>query len=31
MEILEKALGNTGRKLNLEIKNRDILRARKLK
>src|SRR5690606_38695360 len=31
MEILEKALGNSVRKLNIEIKNRDILRARKLK
>jgi hypothetical protein len=30
IEMLEKALGNTGRKLSLEIKNRDILRARKL-
>lgn len=28
MELLEKALGNTGRKLVLEIRNRDILRAR---
>jgi conjugative transposon TraN protein len=31
IEMLEKALGNTGRKLSLDIKNRDILRARKLK
>jgi hypothetical protein len=31
IEMLEKALGNTGRKLSLEIKNRDILKARKLK
>jgi conjugative transposon TraN protein len=31
IEMLEKALGNTGRKLSLEIKNRDILSARKLK
>ena len=31
IEMLEKALGNTGRKLSLEIKNKDILRARKLK
>lgn len=31
IEMLEQALGNTGRKLSLEIKNRDILRARKLK
>jgi conjugative transposon TraN protein len=30
IEMLEKAPGNTGRKLSLEIKNRDILRARKL-
>ena len=29
-EMLEKALGNTGRKLSLEIKNKDILKARKL-
>ena len=27
IELLEKALGNTGRKLSLEIKNRDILKA----
>jgi conjugative transposon TraN protein len=31
IEMLEKALGNTGRKLSLEIKNKDILKARKLK
>lgn len=31
IEMLEEALGNTGRKLSLEIKNKDILRARKLK
>ncbi len=31
IEILEKALGNTGRKLSLEIKNKDILRAKNLK
>jgi len=31
IEMLEKALGNTGRKLSLEVKNRDILRARKLR
>ncbi len=31
LEMLEQALGNTGRKLSLEIKNRDILHARKLK
>ncbi len=31
IEMLEKALGNTGRKLSLEIKNRDILKARKIK
>ena len=30
IEMLEKALGNTGRKLSLEVKNRDILEARKL-
>ncbi|MDX9882630.1 MAG: conjugative transposon protein TraN [Prolixibacteraceae bacterium] len=30
IEMLEKALGNTGRKLSLEIKNKDILKARKL-
>ena len=30
IEMLEKALGNTGRKLNLNIKNKDILKARKL-
>ena len=28
IEMLEKALGNTGRKLTLEIQNRDILEAR---
>jgi conjugative transposon TraN protein len=31
IEMLEEALGNTGRKLSLEIKNRDILKAKKLK
>ncbi len=31
IEMLEKALGNTGRKLSFEIKNRDILKARKIK
>ena len=31
IEMLEKALGNTGRQLCLKIKNRDILRARTLK
>jgi hypothetical protein len=31
IEMLEQALGNTGRKLSLEIKNRDILKAKKLK
>lgn len=31
IEMLEKALGNTGRKLTLEVKNRDILNARKLR
>jgi conjugative transposon TraN protein len=31
IEMLEQALGNTGRKLSLAIKNKDILRARKLK
>ena len=31
IEMLEKALGNTGRKLSLEIKNKDILRAKNLK
>ena len=31
IEMLEKSLGNTGRNLSLEIKNRDILKARKLK
>ena len=31
IEMLEKALGNTGRKLSLEIKDKDILRAKKLK
>ena len=30
IEMLEKALGNTGRKLSLEVKNRDILEAGKL-
>jgi conjugative transposon TraN protein len=30
VEMLEKALGNTGRKLGLEVKNKDILKARKL-
>lgn len=30
LEMLENALGNTGRKVTLEIKNRDILKARKL-
>ena len=28
IEMLEKALGNTGRKLSLEVKNRDIFQAR---
>jgi hypothetical protein len=28
--MLERALGNTGRKLSLEVKNKDILEARKL-
>lgn len=28
IEMLEKALGNTGRKLSLEVKNKDILEAR---
>jgi len=31
IEMLEQAMGNTGRKLSLEIKNKDILRAKKLK
>lgn len=31
IEMLEKALGNTGRKLSLEVKNKDILKACKLK
>ena len=31
IELLEKALGNTGRKLSLEVKNKDILKARSLK
>jgi conjugative transposon TraN protein len=31
IEMLEEALGNTGRKLSLDLKNKDILRARKLK
>ena len=31
IELLEKALGNTGRKLSLKINNRDILKAVKLK
>ena len=31
IEMLEKALGNTGRKLSLEVKNRDILKAHKLR
>ncbi|QGY47714.1 DUF4138 domain-containing protein [Maribellus comscasis] len=31
IEMLEKALGNTGRKLSLEIKDRYILKARKIK
>lgn len=30
IEMLEKALGNTGRKLSLEVKNRDILEAGKI-
>jgi conjugative transposon TraN protein len=30
IELNEKALGNTGRKLSLELKNKDILKARKL-
>ncbi len=30
IEMLEKALGNTGRKLSLEVKNKDILKARPL-
>jgi conjugative transposon TraN protein len=30
IEMLEKALGNTGRKLSLVVKNKDILKARKL-
>lgn len=30
MEMIEKALGNTGRRLNLEIGNKDILRAKEL-
>lgn len=30
IELLEKALGNTGRKLSLELKNRDVLRAKRL-
>ncbi|WP_159523571.1 conjugative transposon protein TraN [Sunxiuqinia indica] len=30
IELLEKALGNTGRNLSLEVKNKDILRALKL-
>lgn len=31
IEMLEKALGNTGRKLNLDVKNNDILEAREIK
>ena len=31
LEMLEKALGNTGRKLSLEVKNKDILKTIKLK
>jgi conjugative transposon TraN protein len=30
IELLEKALGNTGRKLHLELKNKDILKAESL-
>ena len=30
IELLEKALGNTGRKVSLELKNRDILKAESL-
>jgi hypothetical protein len=30
IELNEKALGNTGRKLSFNLKNRDILKARKL-
>jgi conjugative transposon TraN protein len=30
IEMLEKALGNTGRKLSLDIQNKDILKARNL-
>ena len=30
IEMLEKALGNTGRKLNLELENRDLLKAENL-
>jgi len=30
LEMIEKALGNTGRRLTLEIKNKDILRAKEL-
>lgn len=30
IELNEKALGNTGRKLSLKVKNKDILKARKL-
>ena len=30
IELNERALGNTGRKLSLELKNKDILKARKL-
>ncbi len=31
IEMLEKALGNTGRKLSLEVKNKDILNAKEIK
>nr|MBD3623256.1 DUF4138 domain-containing protein [Sunxiuqinia sp.] len=30
LEMIEKALGNTGRRLTLEIKNKDIIRAKEL-
>jgi len=30
IELNEKALGNTGRKLNFSLKNKDILKVRKL-
>ena len=31
IDMLEKALGNTGRKLSLEVKNKDILKAKELR